>query len=357
MKQKQMETVQDFGARLLSELEEAGKFSTAHVYRAVFHRLESYAGHDLRFRDLTPGFLKRFEQRLFQQNCKRNTVSLYLRMLRAAYNRATRAGNARRMPAGLFSNVFTGTDKAEKRALSLSTLSRLYRADLAEQPRLAFARDLFILSFYLRGIPFVDLTGLRKSDVSNTCIRYCRSKTGAPLEVDIEPCIRELLHRLGSGTAYLLPLLTAGDGRQGYAQYQSALRRYNRLLAQLSRELHLRTRLSSYVARHSWATLAYREQIPVAVISESLGHASEKLTYHYLAGFENRTLRDANRRLIALLQQPEQELDGEESLTKKQGEKRKKQQERRLKNEENRSLKDSLARLYERLNPLPLLLR
>jgi hypothetical protein len=127
------------------------------------------------------------------------------------------------------------------------------------------------------------------------------------------------------------------------------------LLAQLSRELHLRTRLSSYVARHSWATLAYREHIPVAVISESLGHASEKLTYHYLAGFDNRTLRDANRRLIALLQQPEQE--PEESLTKKQGVKRKKQPERRLKNEENKSLKDSLARLYERLNPLPLLLR
>ena len=355
MKERQMKTVQDFGVWFLSELEDAGRYNTAHVYRAVFHRLKSFAGCNLCFSELTPGLLKRFEQKLFRQGCRRNTVSLYLRMIRAAYNHATQAGFARRMPSGLFAGVFTGIARTGKRAVSLSTLSRLYQADLQAHPRLDEARNLFLLSFYLRGIPFVDLINLRKSDVRGDRIHYCRSKTGSPLSVDIEPCIRELLHRYAAqspGSPYLLPVLTAGGGRRDYDRYQSALRRYNRELAQLSGLLCLPVCLSSYVARHSWATIAYRDHTPVAEISESLGHASEKITYHYLAGFENSELRKINRRLIALVRQDERV---DEKSTKKPRVRHMKRSKTGLENENRKALSARLGRLYERWNPLLLL--
>ena len=134
-------------------------------------------------------------------------------------------------------------------------------------------------------------------------VRYRRSKTKRLLTVAIEPCAQVIIRKYEQYTQnspYLLPIINPALPDK-YKQYQSALRLYNKRLNHLSTLLGLKIRLTSYVARHSWATAAYREGIPVSVISESLGHASEKVTYTYLASFENRTLRNANKKVIALL--------------------------------------------------------
>ena len=300
---KQMKTLTYFVSLLAGELEQIGRHGTARAYRSSLNRLLEFTGNDgLTFTDLTPGLLKRYEQQLLTQGCKRNTVSLYMRMLRSVCNQAVRR-EAARIPSGLFDEVFTGTDSSDKRAVNPSVIRRLRELDLSGISTLQTARDLFLLSFYLRGIPFVDLIRLRKSDLNRGMLRYRRSKTGRLLTVEVEPCAQEILRKYAnkaSDSIYLLPVLTK-EGRGGYRQYQNALRRYNLHLHKLSALLGLKVNLTSYVARHSWATAAYRQGIPVAVISESLGHSSEKVTYTYLASFDNRTLSRANREILSLV--------------------------------------------------------
>lgn len=296
-------TFREFTLSLIKDLASSGRYGTAHAYSCSMNRLLNFASNpDLGFDSFTPEFLKRYEQHLISAGRKRNTVSLYMRMLRTICNQAVRLHIAS-LPAGLFSEVFTGTDTSEKRAVAPSCMSLLREADLSKSPRLEVARDIFLLSFYLRGIPFVDLIRLRGADIDRGVLRYRRSKTGRLLTVKLEPCARAILKKYAcnaSGSSYLFPVIKS-PGFSGYRQYQNALRGYNALLAELSHSLDLKVKLTSYVARHSWATAAYHEGIPVSIISESLGHASEKITYTYLASFDNHILSKANRKVIGLI--------------------------------------------------------
>ena len=173
-------------------------------------------------------------------------------MLRAICNRAVRL-QITSLPEELFADVFTGTDTSEKRAVAPSCISLLREVDLSNRPRLELARDIFLLSFYLRGISFVDLIHLRSTDITNGVLRYRRSKTGRLLTVKLEPCARAIFKKYActtSGPLYLFPVIKT-SGFLGYRQYQIALRGYNAHLAELSRLLGLKVRLTSYVARHS----------------------------------------------------------------------------------------------------------
>ncbi|MBP1618864.1 MAG: recombinase [Bacteroidetes bacterium] len=295
--------LKNFVVSLVEELTYSERHGTARAYLSSIRRLESFVGNDgTTFEEITPAFLKSYEQHLVATSCKRNTVSLYLRMLRSICNQASMKGLLEMQPK-LFDEVFTGTDTAEKRAVEPSVIRTIKESDLSKHPSLEKSRDVFLLSFYLRGIPFVDLIRLKKTDISKGVIRYRRSKTGRLLTVQIEPCAQEIIKKYTSSlkkSPYLLPFIL-NDGEKGYKEYQNALRTYNLHLKKISDLLNLKVNLTSYVARHSWATAAYRQGVPVAIISESLGHASEKVTYTYLAAFENRTLTRANRTVISLV--------------------------------------------------------
>lgn len=297
------DSLNTFTEQLILELSDAGRHSTARSYRSAVRKLCAFLGtNDLPFSEITEPMLKRFEDHLFSVGRKDNTVSLYFRMLRSVCNRAEERG-LYTFPKGLFNNVFTGTDTSEKRAVLPSIIRKVRDADLSNQPALEMSRDLFLLSFYLRGMPFVDLVHLRPSDFKNGIIRYRRSKTGRPLVVSVEEVAEEIFHKYiphAHGSPYLLPVLTE-EGKTGYRQYQSALRLYNIHLGKLSHLLGLKVPLTSYVARHSWATAAYHDGIPVSVISESLGHSSEKVTYNYLESFDYQSLGKANRQVLSLV--------------------------------------------------------
>ena len=192
-----------------------------------------------------------------------------MRMLRSICNQAIEQNLTSLNTRELFENVFIGN--------APSIISRLLEADLGKNSKLDFARDLFLLSFYLRGIPFVDLVHLRKTDVRGKTLVYFRQKTGQQLTVIIESCAKAILRKyaaLCADSIYLLPVISAA-GEEGHKQYRSALRVYNKRLNQISEMLKLKTPLTSYVARHSWATTALQKGVPVSVISAGMGHASE----------------------------------------------------------------------------------
>lgn len=295
--------IQYFSRLLSDELIATGREGTARAYIVAVKRLLEFVGKDsLRFDQLSARVIKDFETYLLKEGRQRNTISAYMRMLRSICNQAVRKLSLK-MPGDLFENVFTGVDPADKRAVSTCLLMKIAALELHEHSPLCFARDLFLLSFYLRGIPFVDLCYLRKKDLSRGVLRYRRSKTHRLLVVEVEPCAQAIIDRYARATAdspFLLPLLLK-KGVDTYAQYQSALRYYNKLLVKLSALLKLKTPLTSYVPRHSWATAAYHNGIPVSFISAALGHASEKVTHHYLASLDNHTMRDVNRKVISLV--------------------------------------------------------
>jgi len=291
-----------FAQQLADELTNAGRHGTARSYDCSVRSFIKFAGNkDLSFVDLNQSLLKEYEQYLLNIGRTRNTVSLYLRMLRSICNQAVDRLKVS-LEENLFSDLFLGMDQTERRSASLQVFTRLAKLDLGNKyTSLGFARDLFMLSFYLRGIPFVDLANLRKEDVNEGYLYYHRSKAKKGLVVSIEPSALRIIEQYSRYTAdspYLLPILDSDDEKR-YFQYQTALRWYNRSLDSLSQMLKLKHSLTSYVPRHSWATAAYRQGFPVSVISQSLGQNSERATYQYLTSFDDQFLRQVNRKVIS----------------------------------------------------------
>lgn len=285
-------------------LGELFKFSAEHTCRSILHSLEEFANIELlTFKDLTAGFFLGFEHYLWASGCSRNTSACYFRALRAICKGAERQGMVKDAKK-LFCEVFMGYEETKKRALSIEQLRMVASADL-EEPSLVMARDLFILSYYLRGIPFIDLAYLRKTDIHDNVLCYRRSKTGRMLTITLEPWMWEIIERYScddSDSPYLLRIIRQpGSILEERRQYESALRLYNKHLYRLSERLGLGVRLTSYVARHTWATLAYNEDIPVAKISAGLSHASEEITHTYLRSFSDEQLAVVNLQMAALV--------------------------------------------------------
>lgn len=289
---------------LATTLHRDGRFAAAESYRTVAGRFAVFQKQSpMEFADLTPSHIKKFERFLYAHRCCRNTVSLYMRLLRSICRKAGKEGRMEYTDE-LFAHVFTGYDSCDKRAVTADVISLLLDLDLSKKEGLQFARDLFLLSFYLRGIPFIDLAHLKKSDVRGGVLRYRRSKTQQPLAVKLEEWALEIIKRYENvlpDSPYLLPIIKRPDDEDEHRQYDSALRLYNKRLHQLSALLGLEKNLTSYVARHTWATLAYHEGIPVSEISAGLSHTSEQVTYAYLESFSADALACVNLQVVALV--------------------------------------------------------
>lgn len=285
----------------IGQLEQYGKLGTASNYRRTANSLDRFTQRrDISFESLTPHFVAAYEKWLMQSGVRPNSVSFYMRILRAVYNRARTEGIV--LPPHPFHTVYTGVERTRKRAVDEGVLRRLRELDLGHRKGLAFARDLFLLSFYCRGMAFADMAYLRRSDLRDGTLTYRRRKTGRRLSVRLERCMQEILSPyMRSGNEFLLPILSSNNPEEQFRQYRAALTRYNRNLSRLSRLLHLSARLTSYVARHSWATIARNRMIPLTLISEGMGHASESTTRIYLASLDQSLLDEANRKVIGRL--------------------------------------------------------
>ncbi len=282
-------------------MKENGQQRTANAFLSTGRSFSAFAGQRINgFEELDMVILKEYEFYLTDSGKQLNTVSFYMRMLRTLYNRATLKGEVKRPRIKLFSDVYTGNVKTAKRAVSPSVIRKLLELKLMDSS-LIFTRDLFLFSFYLRGMPFIDVAYLRKENIRGNMVIYQRKKTSQLLTVRLEAPAVEIINRYRSRTRsskYVLPVLL-NTGIPERTQYETALRTYNNRLKRLSDIMGLSDPLTSYVARHSWATIAKNRGIPLAIISEGLGHDSEKTTAIYLASFDTEVLGKANRRVIA----------------------------------------------------------
>lgn len=247
--------------------------------------------------------MERYEAWLLRNGVLKNTSSFYLRTLRTICRQAASSGLELWNDDSAFSHVFTGFTKTAKRAITMEDIRGIKALDLTGRPALAFARDMFLFSFYLRGMSFVDMAYLRKSDLHNGMLSYVRRKTHQKLCVEWEPQMQEIIDLYEdkcAGLPYLLPIISRGDIPER-GQYQLVQHAVNRNLKKVAELLGMDISLTMYVARHSWASLAYRMNIPVSVISEGMGHESERTTRIYLASLDSAVVDDANRRIISSL--------------------------------------------------------
>lgn len=296
--------------QVVDELQDSGNLGTAHVYKSSLNTILAFHGTQrLQFRQITPAWLKRFEVSLRARGCSWNTVSTYLRTLRAVYNRAVECRKAPYVPH-LFRSVYTGTRADRRRALDGEDMKRVFTqlSHLGNTaPGVGRAQELFILMFLLRGLPFVDLAYLRKSDLHGNVITYRRRKTGRALSVTLTPEAMVLLQKYMNRdrmSPYLFPILRSREGsKEAYREYQLALRNFNYRLELLGKILGLQNRLSSYTARHTWATTAYYCEIHPGIISEAMGHSSITITETYLKPFRSKKIDDANRQVVDYVKQ------------------------------------------------------
>ena len=282
-------------------LQRCGQYRTAETYRATLNSFSRFRrGCDLRLDEFVPELVSDYETYLKRKGLCPNTIVFYLKRLRSVYNQAADDGLVQ--DCRPFRKVSVTTEKTTKRALTLSAIRRIRLMDLYESPSKRKARDLFLLSFYLRGMSFVDMAHLRKKDLRNGVLTYRRQKTGQLLTIRWEPCMEHLASRYAapSSSPYLLSIIADADG-DTRRQYQSALASVNRHLHDLGRSLRLQRPLTMYVARHSWATIARKEGIPLSVISEGMGHDSENTTQIYLASLEANVIDEANRKILSRL--------------------------------------------------------
>lgn len=182
----------DYIRQQIVRLKRLGKIRTSETYTAALKSFSSFMkGSDILFGELSPDLLMEYEAYLKNRGNSPNTISFYMRILKAVYNRAVENGLTGQR--NLFKSVYTGVEKTLKRAIHLNDIRRIKRLDLSLKPHLDFARDMFLFCFYTRGMSFVDMAYLKKGDIANGILTYRRKKTGQQLFIRWEKCMQEII--------------------------------------------------------------------------------------------------------------------------------------------------------------------
>lgn len=274
-------------------------YGTAKSYANALRSFEKFRkSQDIGFNDLNRELIQEYEAWMLHSGLKRSSASCYLRTFRTLYRQAVEDGQAE--DKGIFHKVHVSIGKTRKRAVPADVIRTIRHLDLSQKPSLDFARNIFMFSFYTRGMSFVDIAHLRKSDLRNGFLTYNRRKTFQSLTIQWERPMQAITDRYAEqtkGSAYLFPIIT-GESRADRNRYEQTLQRINRNLKRIGTMIGLSTPLTTYVARHSWASIARNMAVPLSVISEGLGHDSDKTTQIYLDSLDTSMINKANREII-----------------------------------------------------------
>ena len=292
-------TVFTFLQEQVARQEQMKRQGTAKTYGNAYRSFRKFREDiDLTFDELTSDMMERYEAWLINRRLKQNSISCYLRTLSTMLYKAM--DEKLIADANLFSRVRLTYVKTAKRAISEKELKDISCLQLPEGTTIAFARDIFMFSFYMRGMPFVDIAYLRKTDIKNKMLTYSRKKTNQCLSVECEDAQRKIIDRyahLTEDTPYLFPIIRKIDGTE-YNQYQCMLENVNRALRKIGEMVGLNVPLTTYVARHTWASMARDMDISIGIISEGMGHRSLKTTEVYLNSISTSKINDANKKII-----------------------------------------------------------
>ena len=288
-------SLQNFMQQCIAKLIRMGRTGTANGYKSTLNSFMRFRkGQDIMLNAIDSDVIQLYEAHLRLTNVARNSSSFYMRNLRTVYNMAIEQQlTPQRTP---FAHVYTGIDKTVKRALSISQIRQLKNADLTDNPAQALARDMFMFSFYTRGMALADMANLTTANLRNGYLVYRRQKPRQELHVKWEPCMQEIVDRYPRQSPFLLPLIKSEEDKRD--QYKLTQQRVNHNLKKLSERLGLPHPLTMSMARHSWASIANSKDISLSVIGEGLGYNSENATRIYLAQIDTSQVDRANKKIL-----------------------------------------------------------
>lgn len=285
---------------IIMKLKQSGRTRTSETYTVTLNSFRKFRkNEDIMLDCINSEVMEDYEAWQKQRGIAPNTISFYTRILRAVYNRAVEGGIIENNDP--FRRVYTGVDKTVKRALPLPVIKKIKALDLSLTPAIDFARDMFIMSFMLRGMSFIDMAYLRKSDLSKGYITYRRRKTGQQLTIQWAKDMQKILDKYPENESdYLLPIIKHSGTNERYT-YRNVSYNVNRNLKVVAEKVGIAIPLTLYVARHSWASVAKAKGIPLSVISEGMGHDSEATTQIYLASLDTSVVDKANSLILSFL--------------------------------------------------------
>lgn len=278
-------------------LKEQGRLRYAGMYEVSLNSFKKYAGTlDIPFSDIDVTWLKKYETWMLQQGLAVNTIGTRVRHLRAVFNMAIEHHVIENecYPFNAY-KVSKVSQSPPKRAMTKADVQKI----LAYQPktdmeRLAIA--LFTFSYYTAGINFIDMAMLKQENIIDGKLYYTRAKTKKQIIIPLQEEAKEVISNYSAnGSVYIFPIFSAFHKTdvQRANRLHKVLAKVNKALKQIGKELGLPIKLTTYVARHSFATVLKRAGVSTSLISESLGHSSEKITQTYLDSFEKSQMIEA----------------------------------------------------------------
>lgn len=292
--------VEAYFQKKIDELYAADKIGGAGPYITTKRSLFKFAKQTITFKDLSPSFLKAYEIHLRQEGKGEGGIAFNMRHIRALFNIAINNGvaSADSYPFRIY-KISKLKGLKRKIALSLEEWEKFKNVDLSDYPDLIQAHKLFLFSYYTRGINYTDIMQLEWSDIHNGNIYYTRSKTNRDFVIGLREPITQILEyfkRQNNCSKYVFPIILKDDltPQQFENRKHKTLSKLNKKLNTIAQLSGLKKNITTYVARHSYATHLKQKGVSVSVISELLGHSSVDVTMSYLKEFENEYLDSIN---------------------------------------------------------------
>lgn len=297
-----------FFDQIIARFFQAGKVGTAKVYKDTKRTLKHFTNStDLLFTDIDQTFLHNYEVYLRKLGLADTSMSVYFRTIRAIFNKAIQEKliNLNTYPFREFSIAKFNTS-TKKRAITKEELKKIENMVIDPTSFLSETRHYFLFSFYGQGINFIDIARLQWKNIIQDRVFYTRAKTGKIIQFKLLPPAKEIIEHYKPLTGnrpenYIFPILD-------YLKHITAiqidnrvtkmLKKVNKGLKEIARLAQIDANLTTYVARHTYATVLKKSNIPTAVISEALGHKSEYITQTYLKSFEDEVIDLANECLL-----------------------------------------------------------
>ena len=301
-------TIEDGFKAEIERLESLGKINSATKHKYALQVLDGYKPTTMALEAIDLDYLKGLELYLRQRGNKDNSIATRFAIFKAIYNKAVKEGKVavKQNPFSIY-QVGSLWAKTRKRAIDKDDIQRLIDLEITEGHTTEYrrlAKDLFLFSYFTAGMNFGDIARLRYKDILRGRVNYSRHKTQKLLSFQLVPMALQILEKYGTaghGEDYIFPILNRHEHtspQQIFNRLHKVLRKVNRELKVLGEMIGLEMPLTTYVARHTYATVLKRSGVSVALISESLGHSDLSTTQIYLDSFENSQIDAAMAHLL-----------------------------------------------------------
>lgn len=306
-KKFELKTVSQFYQELIEQCKSNDKCGNRLIYKSSYNSLKVFTKNqlDIPFSAIDVSWLNKYEKWLRSKGNKETTMSLMFRTLRSAYNKAIKAKCARKSDYPFDEYKINKFDtKTQKRAIAKTEVLKFTKEvnSIGKRQYVQLSKDIFIFSYLCGGINFTDIANLTKANITNGRLHYIRQKTGKLIKLGISEEAMQIIKKYESESkGYLFPILNTNIHKtplQKQNRIHKMLGKINKNLKLIATQLNVDANMTTYVARHSFASVLKKSGVSIALISEALGHSDLSTTQVYLDSFDNEQIDTAMQNLL-----------------------------------------------------------